>query len=134
MLGIIKQIFLFAESEGWLDRNPTSGISMQKRAVSTFSEDGSKGYQPFSNSELEIIFSQARFQQKRLTGHDGVGLNHRFWAPLISLHSGIRMNEILQLEKKDICQKEGIHCFEITDRSHEDEAVDSMVKRLKNRS
>jgi hypothetical protein len=44
------------------------------------------------------------------------------------------MNEILQLEKKDICQKEGIHCFEITDRSHEDEAVDSMVKRLKNRS
>ena len=42
----------------------------------------------------------------------------RFWVPLIALFSGMRMNEICQLDVSDIRCVDGVDCFVITSRSN----------------
>jgi integrase len=38
-----------------------------------------------------------------------------FWAPLIALHTGMRINEIAQLSLSDLAVIDGINCFNVTD-------------------
>lgn len=52
---------------------------------------------------------------------------HQKWIPLIAFYTGARLNEIAQLETKDIVQEDGVWCFKFTDEGDES-------KRLKNQS
>lgn len=88
----------------------------------------SKRY-PFNTDELNSIFnspiytgcqSYGRWKDK---GDYSMKATAKYWAPLISLYTGSRMEEVLQLYTSDIKEKDGIYYFDI---NKEDE------KQLKN--
>ena len=50
---------------------------------------------------------------------------HRWWVPMIGLHTGARINEVAQLKLNDIVQEAGVWCIKIqktvdADLSHRD--------------
>lgn len=64
------------------------------------------GYQPFTNSELKLIFERSDYPTE----------GYRYWTPLLGLYTGARANEIAQLQVDDVIKTEaGIDCISIMD-------------------
>ncbi|MDF3983078.1 site-specific integrase [Luteibacter sp. PPL201] len=74
--------------------NPCDGFQVTNKA-----QDETRTREPFSASDLRTIFNR---------DHLPVTLPHKFWAPLIGLYSGARVNEIAQLQVDDIEEVVGI--------------------------
>jgi integrase len=78
---------------------------------------------PFSTEQLRAIFNAPLYRgcQDGERGYAKVGeerpRNARFWVPLISLHTGMRLNEICQLDVTDVREVEGVHCIFVSERS-----------------
>ena len=75
---------------------------------------------PFSDEQLRAIFD-APLYRGCVDGNRGYGKrggerprNARFWVPLIGLYTGMRLNEICQLDVTDVRVIEGISCFVVT--------------------
>lgn len=79
---------------------------------------------PFTDDELRTLFSPVTYAQGRQQSP------YMYWLPLIGLHTGMRINEIAQLELADIGSHDGIPCFHVTD-DDADEAQGRRVKRVK---
>ena len=127
------QIFNFALARDWVAFNPFDRVKVSRRKRNTSNDEGT--YVPFEISELQMLFNSKAFLAKRpvkngrLLSLDAAKDAHGYWAPLISLYSGLRSNEILQLEKKDIVELDGIWCFDINDDAGSDDFLSG--KRLK---
>lgn len=67
-------------------------------------------WQPFETDELKKIFNPKTYF-KRKKDED----NHKFWIPIISLYSGMRLNEICQIRINDIKNEKNIDYIQITD-------------------
>lgn len=86
---------------------------------------------PFSLAQLQSIFSAPLFTgcQDDEAGYATPGRSYprraRFWVPLIALFSGMRLNEICQMDAEDVVLKDGITCFSVTAQSG---ASDKRVK------
>ena len=63
----------------------------------------------FSDQELSTLFDPVHYAQGRQRSP------YMYWLPLIGLHSGMRINEIAQLDLADIVSRDGIVCFHVTD-------------------
>jgi integrase len=113
----LSALLNFAVNEGYIDRNPARGLRI---ANPTHRRDRRL---PFSNDQLQAIFNAPLYRGcvNDEHGYADVGTARprraRFWAPLIGLYSGMRLNEILQLDVADIRCVEGMDCFFITNRS-----------------
>jgi len=59
---------------------------------------------PYKENELKVLFSGLLNEQ-----------GYKYWIPLIGLYTGMRLNEICQLERSDIEELSGIWCFNIND-------------------
>lgn len=117
-------------NEELLDQNPVRGL----RLVDDVAKRDKR--HPFSADQLRKIF-HAPIYTGCLDGEPGYAVegdnrprNARFWVPLIDLHTGMRLNEICQLDVADIRKIDGIHCILITDHSK----VGSTDKQLKTTS
>ena len=136
-LAVLREIFEFALDKEWLDRNPVERVKISKPARPERYSDGENGYEPFTIEELQIIFSQPLYTGCKDDGNgvNRVGPNHprrsRFWLPLVSLFSGMRAQEILQLERTDIQRADGIFSITVTDRIHGSYPDGEYTKRLK---
>ncbi|MFZ4595497.1 MAG: hypothetical protein ACOYOF_14660, partial [Verrucomicrobiaceae bacterium] len=120
----------WAVNEELLDRNPVRGLRLADDVAKRDKRH------PFSAEQLRKIFN-APLYTGCLDGERGYAIegdqrprNARFWVPLIGLHTGMRLNEICQLDVADIREIEGIHCFVVTDRSD----VGATDKQLKTTS
>jgi integrase len=109
----LRALMTFALNEGWIDRNPASGLSVIDPV-----RDRDKRL-PFSVNQVQRIFNAPLY---RGCENDGAGYarpgpnrprRHRFWIPLIGLYSGMRLNEICQMDVADIQTIEGITCFQV---------------------
>jgi integrase len=78
----------------------------------------------FTDDELKTLFSTTTYAQGRRQRP------YMYWLPLIGLHSGMRINEIAQLEVADIVSHDGTMCFHVTDAGA-DETQDRRAKRVK---
>lgn len=82
----------------------------------------------FNSEDLTKIFSDSIW-----TSHEYEQI-YEYWLPLLLLYSGARINELCQLEKKDVFQtKQGIWCISINDQPTDDEEdiwqiIDKSVK------
>ena len=128
MLVRISALFKWAETEWLIDKNP--GLDLALRLGP--SEIRFKR-QPFSIEQLNTIFhapiytgcidDESNFKKP--------GPNRprrdRFWVPLIGLFSGLRMNEILQLNETDIRDIDNIPCFSVSHIST-DGGLDKRIK------
>ena len=65
-------------------------------------------WKPFDEEDLQKIFNPKTYF-KRTKNSD----NAKFWIPLISLYSGMRLNEICQLRMEDIKVEDNIYYFDI---------------------
>lgn len=80
-----------------MNKNPLRGI---KPDVDTTTEPETG--RPFTPEELSAIFEPARFKAW------ATGYSHRWWAPMLGLYTGARVNEIAQLYLDDVRQIEGV--------------------------
>mgnify|MGYP000050676777 CR=1 FL=1 len=66
----------------------------------------------FTCDELHALFGDMEQYTKATEG-----VSSRFWAPLIALYSGMRLEEICQLHLSDIVKVDGVLCFSINEES-----------------
>lgn len=64
----------------------------------------------FTRDELKALFGD---MGKYVQATEGV--SSRFWAPLIALYSGMRLEEICPLHLSDIIKEDGVLCFSINE-------------------
>ncbi|WP_295244275.1 site-specific integrase, partial [uncultured Brevundimonas sp.] len=122
----LSSVMNFAMNEGLIDRNPTRGL---KVADPIRARDKRL---PFSPHQLQRIFDAPLYRgcMDDSAGYATPGPNHprrgRFWVPLIGLFSGMRLNEICQLDVADVQELEGTPCFVVRP-----DALSRSDKRLK---
>jgi len=74
---------------------------------------------PFTLEELAKLFSSPLFvgcksnREWKVEGPFVPITDARYWVPLVSLYTGARMNEILQLYTTDVVEKHGVTCLSI---------------------
>lgn len=92
-------------------------------------DDPTKGLAPESESATRVAYSpedlRTLFHSPLYTGHwradrrerPGRMLikDHKYWLPLISLHSGLRVEEAAKLTTGDVQMLGGVWCFSVTD-------------------
>jgi integrase len=107
----LRALMTFAVNEGWIDKNPATGLNV----IDPIRDKDKR--RPFSADQLRSIFHAPIY-----TGcvddewhYASPGPNRprraRFWVPLIGLFSGLRLNEICQLDLADIQTVEDVACF-----------------------
>ena len=107
----------WAVAEEYIGRNPARGLQW---AETVHPQDRRK---PFELWQLRKIFSAPIYTGCRddQNGYSIPGSviagGARYWVPLIGLHSGMRLNEICQLDVADIRIIDGIACFAVTEES-----------------
>ncbi|MGG6288189.1 DUF6538 domain-containing protein, partial [Leptolyngbya sp. AN03gr2] len=107
----------WAVNEEVIARNPIRGL----RLPDTVAKKDKR--HPFSADQLQAIFNAPLYRgcQDGERGYAKVGIerprNARFWVPLIGLHTGMRLNEICQLDVTDIREIEGVKCIVVTEGS-----------------
>lgn len=111
----------FAVAEHIIDKNPATGLRL--------ASDGVKRKDkrlPFTVADLKGIFAAPLYTGcvDDEAGYNRPGSNRprrgRFWVPLVSLYSGMRLNEICQLTEDDIAVEDGTDVILV--RSDEDDA------------
>ena len=125
-LNSLSALFNFAVREGYMNENPAAGIRGPRN-----SRKKKDARLPFSTAELKSIFSAPLYtgcvDDERHYAKAGTNKprRHRFWVPLISLYSGMRLNECCQLLVDDIKKVNGLDVIRV--EGDEDEG-----KRTKN--
>ncbi|WP_166430647.1 tyrosine-type recombinase/integrase [Polymorphobacter arshaanensis] len=114
-------------NEELLHRNPARGLRLPDQTAKRDKRH------PFSVDQLRLIF-HAPLYVGCLNGERGYAIpgseypqNARYWVPLLALHTGMRLNEICQLDVADIESLDGIPCISVRSES----LVGSRDKRLK---
>jgi integrase len=116
-IGNLSTFLNWAVNEELLARNPIKGLRLPD---DTAKKDKRS---PFSPAQLRMIFDAPLYRgcANGERGYAKPGLerprNARFWVPLIGLHTGMRLNEICQLDVADVQVIDGIRCFVVTERS-----------------
>jgi integrase len=126
-LSNLSSFLNWAVNEELLVRNPMRGLRLP--------DDVAKRDKrlPFSTKQLKVIFN-APLYRGCLDGERGYAKpgqerprNARFWVPLIALHCGMRLSEIVSLDVADVRLIDGIYCFVVSEVS----LVGSRDKTLK---
>jgi integrase len=111
-------LFGWANSNGYTDRNHFSGLALKYDKVRTEQER-----KAFSDQQIRTILTHVV---------DGALINvrkpYQKWGPLIAAYSGARLNEIAQIELTDIKNDDGIWYFDISDEG-EDKAVKTVASK-----
>ena len=103
-----QRICKFLVIKGYLDHNIMEDhiwSSAEKTRRDLLQEDNAR---ETWDGHLDAFFRTPIFQEKLDDPGDPL-----FWAPLISLHGGLRSEEVLQLSPDDICETAGIPCFDL---------------------
>ena len=128
-LSNIKTFFDWAITNRKIKESPASGVRAEQPKRSAIDERD-----PFSIDELKIIFSAPLFTGCRslhFRYEHGPCLiqNHHFWAPLVALFTGCRMNEIGQMTMDDIVNINGSAHFRITNAEDDQKVKTEAGKR-----
>ncbi len=144
-LQVIRQIFQFGVEEFLIINNPAENhrIKIPASHRKKKYEKKAKTYQPYSIDDLNKIFSSSLYsgREGRTYYPDGqqaksqpgeIIPDQMYWAPILALWTGMRMNEILQLERADLKRsKNGIAYLTVTDEQEVSYPQDQFSKQLK---
>jgi len=104
----------WALDEGYIDRNPARGLRIPDPVARAEKRS------PFNPHQLRAIFTAPIYTgcEDDCYGYAKPGparpQRARFWVPLIALFSGMRLNEICQLDTEDIVDVDDTICFRIS--------------------
>ena len=116
-LGHMQSLFTWAVSNGYASENIFSGLRIKRTGRGV-----NDGRNAFSAEQLQLMFSHLTDADSPMVKKDA----HK-WPTLIGLFTGMRLNEIAQLEVQDIELHDEVWCIHVTPDG------DNM-KRLKNSS
>ena len=110
---LLSSVFRYAVREQLLPASPAEGLTMKEKKKA-------EGDKSFTLDQLNFIFSGPLFQAFAVDQNARYTPQHRlnpheFWAPLIALFQGMRMEEILQLVSNDIDERDNVPCIHIRD-------------------
>ncbi|MDB5512309.1 MAG: hypothetical protein JWR08_1792, partial [Enterovirga sp.] len=116
--------------EGHLDKMPGPGVKIP--GVSKIASN--RGRAPYSDAQLEAIFSSPLYAGHHSPGRRSapgsvVTRDGKFWIPLISLFSGMRLGEIVQLLVSDIKTEAGVTYFDIDREEGDDKTIKTASSR-----
>ena len=109
----LKAVLNFAVEEDYLNKSPATGISVKDEVRK---KDKRK---PFDLEHLKKMFN-APLYTKGADNDDQRTITKR-WIPLIALFTGMRLNEICQLELSDITEQDGVDVILIREDGETDE-------------
>ena len=89
-------LFRFAQSRGWMDRNPVQGLRTKKAAAGEA--------RAFGLRRLKILFGVPPWTPPDRTGG---GKPIRYFGPLLALFHGLRLGEVAGLQIRDIGEERG---------------------------
>jgi len=118
-LSRISQVLKWAASEGHLVQNYASG----KKILLSRKEKKRIRHFPFDHHDLDKIFMESPIHKENLRNGKKLEM---FWVPLIALYSGMRLEEICQLQISDVREIEDeandigqmIWCFDVNENGH----------------
>ena len=98
-LNNLSALFNWAVKEGHVEKNPAVGLQVAAPPRPA------KSRLPFSTEQLTRIFNAPLYLAAagNIESRDG-----RFWVPLLSLWTGMRLNECVQLRTDDIAVLDGV--------------------------
>lgn len=123
----LSTLFNWAVKEEIVLRNPAKGL---KIANDMAPRDKRK---PFSAQQLRRIFNAPLYRGcvNDENGYAKQGTakprRSRFWIPLIALFSGMRLNEICQMDVADVQKIDGIWCFSVSAKGVGDKHLKTMA-------
>ena len=116
-LGHMQSLFTWAVNNGYAAENVFSGLKVKTKKGGT--DDGRKA---FTSAQLRLMYSHLTETQSPLVRKD----SHK-WPALIAMFTGMRLNEVAQLEVTDVGMNEDVWCINVTPDGGDN-------KRLKNAS
>ena len=112
-MGRLSNLFAYGVSRGHMDKNYADGIRVKVNKKATIK----KKKKPFSAQDLVDYFNAPiHAENKRYKKYQEM-----FWLPLIALYSGMRIEEIAQLQISDVREIEDDHsgakawCFDLNE-------------------
>lgn len=103
-------LFRYALNEGMIDGDPSAGLLFQKPKIRAKDKR-----LPFDTDDLKAIFNAPLYtgcvddEYRYAKVGPNVFRRGRFWVPLISLYSGMRLNEVCQLTADDFAEQDGVN-------------------------
>jgi integrase len=101
MLGCYSELFKWAIKNGYASNNAFDGMLLKDTRKARDLRA------PFNPNDLKRIFSDSIIRNPHK--------NWQKWLPILGLYTGARLNELCQLQRKDIAKVEGYWCISITD-------------------
>lgn len=115
-LGCYSELFKWAIRNGYVNINVFDGLALKdNRNVRHLRL-------PFTPQDLEALFSSPAMLKPNKPW--------QYWLPLLALYTGARLNELCQLQFKDIRQEQGIWVIDINDDGDNQYLKSSSSKRL----
>lgn len=141
-LQIIKQMFDFAISQGWIAISPVARLKLPKPPTrQSKSAELRETYEPYDIEDLRKLFNSPLYRGCLNSEHgvnrpgDRIIRRARYWVPIISLFTGMRLNEVLQLEAADVRPHEqGIWYISVNDEVVGTYEQGTYNKRLKTKN
>ena len=124
----VNSFFTWAVRVGYIDRNPAEGVK-HGRAKLIRADELRKAYGQDDIKKLVAGYNSLTLEEKaKLKGSPD-----RFWIPFISLYSGLRLNEICQLNTDDVKQDQetGVWYFHIEVTDGDEKMIKSSAARRK---
>lgn len=115
ILNIISEMFEWGKQEGLVDNNPAQSLGIKDNRQEDELRDG------FTEEEIKKIFFSGNYIPENFKNPA------YYWVPLISLYTGMRLEEICQLHNEDIYEEDSIWLFDIRESST-DSLHDKSVK------
>ena len=101
----LSGLFNFAVKNGFMLTNPAEGLQIRSQRRADQERDA------YTREDLEKLFGSDEYR-------DGKHRNsYMFWAPLIALYTGCRLEEICQLHLDDIRQEDGVWIIDINNKA-----------------
>ena len=113
IMSSVSSFLNWAVREGLLADNPARGLGVRIRHRADSERDA------FSESDLKLLFEQSPVfsgclsPASRSTRGNMIIRDSKFWLPLIALYSGMRLEEIAQLDVRDVRQVDGTWVFDV---------------------
>jgi integrase len=121
-LAAIRLMFDYATEQEWVTDNLALKVKINKPPRSLRKHQmKDTSYVPYSDNELVRIFNAPLYTgcKDDRNGYKTPGpkiiRRSRYWGPLIALFTGARLGEVLQLERADVSEIDGIPYIQITD-------------------